>query len=155
MPDQRSTERVKLTAMTTHTVEIPEGNAVFGQTTSAFDSFGYSAAVRAHGHLFIAGTIGRRADGTIPETIAEQTEIAIRKIEEILRLESLGLTALIDVTSYHVDIHQHLPGFVAAKQRLIKAPYPAWTIIGVSALASPGLLVEIRATATYPGDASR
>ena len=139
--------------MTAYTVEIPEDNAVFGQTTSAFARFGYSAAVRAHGHLFIAGTIGRRADATIPETIEEQTEIAIRKIEEILRLENLGLTALVDVTSYHIDIHQHLPGFVAAKQRLIKAPYPTWTIIGVSGLASPGLLVEIRATATYPDNA--
>ncbi|ATL70438.1 RidA family protein [Nocardia terpenica] len=49
--------------MTIHTVEIPEGSAVFGQTTSAFARFGHSAAVRAHGHLFIAGQIGRRPDG--------------------------------------------------------------------------------------------
>ncbi|MGW5697656.1 Rid family hydrolase, partial [Streptomyces asiaticus] len=110
--------------MTVRTIEVPEDNAVFGQTTSAFASFGYSAAVRAHGLLFIAGTIGRRADGTIPDTIEEQTEIAIRKIEEILRLENLDLSALVDVTSYHVDIRQHLPGFVEAKQRLVKAPRP-------------------------------
>ncbi|MER6048392.1 Rid family hydrolase [Streptomyces sp. NPDC001793] len=140
--------------MTIHTVEVPEDNAVFGQTTSAFANFGYSAAVRAHGLLFIAGTIGRRADGTIPDTIEEQTEIAIRKIEEILRLENLDTSALVDVTSYHVDIRQHLPGFVDAKQRLVNEPYPTWTIIGVSGLASPGLLIEIRATAAYP-DASR
>lgn len=141
--------------MTTHTVEIPEDSEVFGQTAGAFARFGYSAAVRAHGHLFIAGTIGRRADGTIADTVEEQTEIAIRRIEEILRLEKLDLTALVDVTSYHVDIHRHLPGFLEAKQRLITTPYPAWSMIGVSGLASPGLLVEIRATAAYPGDASR
>lgn len=76
------------------------------------------------------------------------------KIEEILRLENLDTSALVDVTSYHVDIRQHLPGFIEAKQRLVKAPYPTWTIIGVSGLASPGLLVEIRATAAYP-DAPR
>jgi enamine deaminase RidA (YjgF/YER057c/UK114 family) len=29
----------------------------------------------------------------------------------------------------------------------VKEPYPAWTAIGVSALAIPGALVEIRATA--------
>jgi enamine deaminase RidA (YjgF/YER057c/UK114 family) len=57
------------------------------------------------------------------------------------------------VTSYHVDIHQHLPGFSKAKARLINPPYPTWSLIGVSGLASPGLLVEIRATAAYP-DAS-
>ncbi|MFB7667105.1 Rid family hydrolase [Kitasatospora sp. NPDC056138] len=140
--------------MTIHTVEIPEGSEVFGETRGAFARFGYSAAVRAHGLLFIAGTIGRRADGTIADTIEEQTEIAIRRIEEILRLENLDPSALVDVTSYHVDIHQHMPGFLEAKQRLIKPPFPTWSLIGVSALASPGLLVEIRATAAY-SDASR
>ncbi|WP_328332266.1 MULTISPECIES: Rid family hydrolase [unclassified Streptomyces] len=140
--------------MTTYTVEIPEDSEVFGETTNAFARFGYSAAVRADGLLFIAGTIGRRADGTIAGTIEEQTEIAIRRIEEILRLENLDLSALVDVTSYHVDIHKHMPGFVKAKQRLIKAPLPTWSLIGVSGLASPGLLVEIRATAVYP-DVSR
>ncbi|WP_269859594.1 Rid family hydrolase [Streptomyces sp. RPT161] len=140
--------------MTIHTVEIPEDSEVFGETSGAFARFGYSAAVRAHGLLFIAGTIGRRADGTIADTIEEQTEIAIRRIEEILRLENLDLSALVDVTSYHVDIHQHMPGFLEAKQRLIKGPFPTWSLIGVSGLASPGLLVEIRATAAYP-DASR
>ncbi|GAA4533614.1 RidA family protein [Amycolatopsis samaneae] len=137
--------------MTIHTVEIPESSKVFGETRSAFERFGYSAAVRANGLLFIAGTIGRRADGTIADTIEEQTEIAIGRIEEILRLEDLDLSALVDVTSYHVDIHRHLPGFSEAKRRLVKPPYPAWSLIGVSGLASPGLLVEIRATAAYPG----
>ncbi|WP_416485954.1 RidA family protein [Streptomyces sp. CL12] len=140
--------------MTVRTIEVPEDSPVFGETTSAFADFGYSAAVRAHGLLFIAGTIGRRADGTIPDTIEEQTEIALRKIEEILRLENLDMSALVDVTSYHVDIRRHLPGFVEAKRRLVEEPYPTWTIIGVSGLASPGLLVEIRATAAYP-DAPR
>jgi len=136
--------------MPIHTVQVPEDCEVFGKTVSAFASFGYSAAVRSHGHLFIAGTIGRRADGTIPDDIVEQTEIAIRRIEAILRLEGLDLSALVDVTSYHVDIHRYMPGFAEAKARLIKPPYPAWTLIGVSGLASPGLLVEIRATAAYP-----
>jgi enamine deaminase RidA (YjgF/YER057c/UK114 family) len=136
--------------MASHIVEVPEDSEVFGKTVSAFANFGYSAAVRSHGQLFIAGTIGRRADGTIPDGIEEQTEIAIRRIEEILRLEGLDLSALVDVTSYHVDIHQHLPGFTQAKARLIHPPYPTWSLIGVSGLASPGLLVEIRATAAYP-----
>lgn len=139
--------------MSIHTIDVPEDSEVFGKTVSAFASFGYSAAVRSHGHLFIAGTIGRRADGTIPEGIEEQTEIAIRKLGEILRLEGLSLSALVDVTSYHVDIHQHMSGFVKAKARLVSPPYPTWSLIGISGLASPGLLVEIRAVAAYP-DAS-
>lgn len=137
--------------MTIRTVEIPDDSAAFGDARSAFERFRYSAAVRAHGLLFIAGTIGRRTDGTIPDTVEEQTRIAVSRIEEILRLENLGLADLVDVTSYHVDMPRHLPAFLEAKQDLIAAPYPTWSLIGVSDLASPGLLVEIRATAAYPG----
>ncbi len=146
-------QRKVFTAMTIHRIEVPADSAVFGRTSSAFDSFGYAPTVRAHGLLFIAGAIGRRADGTIPETIEEQTEIAIGKIAEILRLDNLDRSALVDITSYHVDIHEHMSGFLAAKKRLVEAPYPTWTIIGVSGLASPGLLIEIRATAAYPDNA--
>ncbi|MBU3867138.1 RidA family protein [Streptomyces sp. 4503] len=108
---------------------------------------------RSHGHLSIAGTVGRRADGTIPDDIEEQAEIAIGLIAEILRLEGFDLSALVDVTSYHVDIHRHLPGFSKIKARLINPLYPTWSLIGVSGLANPGLLVEIRATAAYPAAA--
>ncbi len=50
--------------MTIHTIEVPENNPVFGQTTGAFARFGHAPAVRAHGLLFIAGQIGRHPDGT-------------------------------------------------------------------------------------------
>lgn len=141
--------------MTIHPVEVPGDSPVFGQTTDAFARFGHAPAIRSHGHLFISGQIGRRPDGVPGETAEEQTELAIRRLEEILRLENLGLGDLVDVTSYHVGIRENMSGFLAAKQRLVKPPYPAWTIIGVSGLASPELLVEIRATAAYPGDAVR
>lgn len=136
--------------MSIHPVEVPEDSPVFGATTDAFARFGHAPAMRAHGHLFISGQIGRRPDGTPGATVEEQTELAIRRLEEILRLAGLDLGALVDVTSYHVDIREHMSGFLAAKQRLIRAPYPAWSIIGVSGLASPELLVEIQATAAYP-----
>ncbi|MCQ8832148.1 hypothetical protein [Streptomyces malaysiensis] len=92
----------------------PRGLRSLRKTVSAFADFGCSAAVRSHGHLSIAGTVGRRADGTIPDDI------------------------------------RHLPGFSKIKARLIDPLYPTWSLIGVSGLANPGLLVEIRATAAYP-----
>ncbi|MCM3265080.1 RidA family protein [Streptomyces thermoviolaceus] len=136
--------------MAIHHVQVPDGSPVFGETTSAFARFGHAPAVRANGLLFISGQIGRRPDGVPGETAEEQTELALRRLEEILRLEDLTFADLVDVTSYHVDIRENMAGFLAAKQRLVKAPHPAWTIIGVSGLAGPDLLVEIQATAAYP-----
>ncbi|MER7414820.1 RidA family protein [Streptomyces cacaoi] len=141
--------------MAIHRVEVPDGSPVFGETTSAFARFGHAPAVRSNGLLFISGQIGRRADGVPGKTAEEQTELALRRLEEILRLENLGFADLVEVTSYHVDIRENMAGFLAAKQRLVKEPCPAWTIIGVSGLAGPELLVEIQATAARPDDTAR
>jgi len=138
--------------MTSYPVEIPADSEVFGTTTAGFERFGYSPAVRAHNHLFIAGQIGSRPDGTVPDTVEEQTERALLRIEEILQLEKLGLSDLVEVTSYHVDIQRNLPGFLETKKRLIKAPYPAWSMIGTNGLARPDFLIEIKAVAAYPGN---
>ncbi|MFF0517034.1 Rid family hydrolase [Streptomyces sp. NPDC004250] len=135
--------------MTVSTVQVPEGNEVFGVTAGAFERFGYSAAVRSNGLLFIAGLIGLRPDGTCPEDIEGQTEWALRRTEELLRLEGLQFKDVVEVVSYHVDIHQHLAGFLDVKSRFFTQSRPAWSMIGASGLATPGRLIEIRSVAAY------
>ena len=128
-------------------VTIGADNAVYGASASAFDKYGYSPAVRAGGLLFMAGVVGFRADGTLPESAAEQGELAFRRIAEILRLEGLGMEDLVEVVSYHVDLPANLAAFMPVKERHFKRPFPAWTILGVAALALPELKIEIRCTA--------
>lgn len=141
--------------MSTHAIAIPEDSEVFGVTTGGFARFEYSAAVRARGLLFIAGQVGYRPDGTVPETIEEQTEWVLRRTQEVLRLEGLTLSDLVEVVSYHPKMQDNLAGFLKAKKRFIKEPFPAWSMIGVSDLARPDFLLEMRAVAAYPDDASR
>ncbi|MFF5475565.1 Rid family hydrolase [Streptomyces achromogenes] len=141
--------------MSTYAVTIPEDSAVFGATTGGFARFEYSAAVRAHGLLFIAGQVGYRPDGSLPETIEEQTEWVLRRTEEILRIEGLAMSDLVEVVSYHPDMQEHLAGFLETKKRFVKEPFPAWSMIGVSGLARPEFLLEVRAVAAYPDSAAR
>ena len=131
-------------------VQIPNTNAVYGESVSGFDAWAYSAAVRANGFLFIAGSVGFRADGSIPESVQEQCELAFERLEEILRLEGLTMADLVEVVSYHVDLKANLDAFMPVKARHFVRPFPAWTLIGVEALGLPELKVEIRATAVYP-----
>lgn len=70
-------------------LEIPGDNAVFGASGFAFEKYGYSPAVRAGGLLFMAGVVGARSDGAVPESVAEQAELAFQRTTEILRLEGL------------------------------------------------------------------
>ncbi len=120
---------------------------MFDGYRAAFEKYGFSPAVKSKGFLFISGQVGARPDGTAPESVADQTEWALKRVEELLRIAGLGLEDLVDVTSYHVDIENTMPDFMEAKRKYIKAPYPAWSIIGISGLSRPELKVEIRAVA--------
>lgn len=131
-------------------IQIPKDNAVFAGSYAAFEKFGYSAAVRAGGLLFIPGLVGVRPDGTVPDSVAEQTEWALRRKEEILRLEGLTMADLVEVVSYHVDINQNLAAFLPVKERFMQRPFPGWSIIGIDALTRPVLKIEIRSVAAYP-----
>ena len=55
------------------------------------------------------------------------------------------------MTSFHVDMRTRFEAFGAAKQTVFgEAPYPSWTAIGVSGLADPALLAEIKVVAKLP-----
>ena len=69
-------------------LEIPKDNAIFGGSFATFEKFGYSPAVRAGGLLFIAGVVGARPDGSVPDSVGEQAELAFQRTAEILRLNA-------------------------------------------------------------------
>ncbi|WP_297024796.1 RidA family protein [Thalassospira sp.] len=134
--------------MTSEVLEIPAGNEMFDGYRAAFEKYGFSPAVKSKGFLYISGQVGTRPDGTAPESIADQTTWAFKRVEELLRIAGLDFSDLVDVTSYHVDIENTLPDFLEVKKHFIKSPYPAWSIIGISGLSRPELKVEIQVVAS-------
>ncbi len=127
-------------------LRLPANDPTFGGNR-LFDLFQYSPAVKAAGLVFIAGQVGIRADGTVPDGAEEQIELAFRRLGAILAHQGLGFGDLVELVSYHVQVDEQLPRFRAIKERHIARDFPTWTIVGVAALARPGLLVEIKAVA--------
>lgn len=127
-------------------LRLPEEDPTFG-SNKVFDLFKYSPAVSAGGLVFIAGQVGIRADGTVPETTAEQIRLAFQRLGTILRHQGLDFSDLVELVSYHVNIDEQLNTFREIKDEFISADFPAWTIIGVAALARPSLFIEIKAIA--------
>jgi enamine deaminase RidA (YjgF/YER057c/UK114 family) len=127
-------------------LRLPENDPTFG-SNKIFDLFKYSPAVRANGLVFIAGQVGIRPDGTIPETAEEQIRVAFSRLEAILKHEGLGFENLVELVSYHVRIDEQLTAFREVKDEFIKSDFPAWTILGVNSLARDTLLIEIKAVA--------
>lgn len=128
------------------TVALSNPHPVFG-STEVFRTFNYAPAVAAGGLLFIAGQVGIRADGTVPTRVEEQIDLAFQRLGAILEAAGLGFEDLVELVSYHVDVESQLVAFREIKDRYIQADAPAWTILGVAALARPTLLVEIKAVA--------
>lgn len=127
-------------------LRLPEDDPTFG-SNKVFDLFQYSPAVRAGGLVFIAGQVGIRPDGTIPDSAEEQIELAFKRLGAILKHEGLDFENLVELVSYHVRIDEQLGSFREIKERFIKKEFPAWTILGVASLARPNLLIEIKAVA--------
>lgn len=110
------------------------------------DLVGYSRAVRTGAFIAVSGTTGAGDD------IAEQTRNALQRIAKALSDLGAGLSDVIRTRIYVTDISRWREvGAVHAE--FFGAVRPAATMVEVSALIEPGLLVEIEADA-YVGDSN-
>jgi enamine deaminase RidA (YjgF/YER057c/UK114 family) len=108
---------------------------------SAFESaVGYSRAVRIGPHIVVAGTTGHGED------IAAQTRDALRRIEIALREAGAGLTDVVRTRIYVTDITRWRE-VGAVHAAVFGEVRPVTTMVEVSALISPELLVEVEAQA--------
>ncbi|OBH17251.1 RidA family protein [Mycolicibacter terrae] len=111
------------------------------------DTYHFSPAVIDGEHLRCSGMIGLRPDLTVSEDLTEQFTQAFENLRELLAEAGLGFADVTEMTSYHVGLAAHIEQFCAVKDAFMSAPYPAWTAVGISELASPGAAVEIQITA--------
>ena len=105
---------------------------------------GYSRAVRTGPFVAVSGTTG--AGGTI----ADQAREALRRIETALTEAGASLSDVVRTRMYVTDISRWREvGVVHAE--VFGAIRPASTMVEVSALISPELMVEIEADAYVGG----
>ncbi len=106
-----------------------------------------SPAIEAGGFVFFSGQTDARADGTVSPDPKTQCRDAFASLEKNLAAAGLGLSDIVEMTTYHVELRRHLATFIKVKDEVIHHPYPAWTAIGVTELITPGTIIEIRAIA--------
>ena len=112
-----------------------------------YDNFHFAPGVKTGNLLLMSGHVGSDASGKCPEDFTEQFRLAFQHIEAILTEAGGDLSNIVELTSYHIGMREHLREFIAVKDEMISEPYPAWTAIGCTELAMPGAVVEIRAQA--------
>jgi enamine deaminase RidA (YjgF/YER057c/UK114 family) len=100
----------------------------------------YSDAVRVGDLVFLAGVVSGDPDP------ATQFRNTFRRIGEILEDAGSSLEQVIDITTYHIDMHAHIDTFIEVKDEFL-SELPSWTAVGVTELYSPGVLIEVKVIA--------
>lgn len=108
---------------------------------------GYAPAVRVGRTLYCAGQVGRTPELDVIAEPRAQFQAAWDNLRHVLAAGGCTFDDVVDMTTYHVDLHNHMAVFREVKNAVFPRGRCAWTVIGVAELAHPGLLVEIKCTA--------
>jgi enamine deaminase RidA (YjgF/YER057c/UK114 family) len=106
----------------------------------------YCHVVRAGDRVWVSGMVGIRKDGSIPEDVVGQFEVAMDWLDRALRAAGGRPEHIVKVQVFLTDINDR------AKINPLRQDYfgkhrPASTLVEVSALITPQLKVEIEAEA--------
>lgn len=118
---------------------------------------GYTHVVVAEGRrlAFISGQVALDAQGNLvgEGDLARQAEQAYENLKTCLASIGATFSDVIKLTTYIVGYTPEARAAVrAVRERYLPAKSPpAHTLIGVQALALPGLLIEVEAVAVQPG----
>jgi enamine deaminase RidA (YjgF/YER057c/UK114 family) len=118
------------------------------------DHFGFSQAVDVSGAervLYCAGQTSSDADGSTLHAgdMGAQAAQALDNLETVLRGAGMSLANVVRLNSYVTDVELFFAegAQVVAERTAAAGIQPAATLLGVSRLAFPDLLIELEATA--------
>ncbi|MFC4603458.1 RidA family protein [Rhodococcus kronopolitis] len=112
---------------------------------------GYSRAVRIGQQVSVSGTTASGPDGAVGgDSLAEQTREALRRIVAALEEAGAGASDVIRTRMYLTDMSRWEEAGLAHGE-VFGEIRPATTILEVSALIAPDLLIEIEADAIIAG----
>ena len=93
----------------------------------AYERFHFSEAADTGAVILCSGVIGSGKKGAIPEDPAEEFDNAWRGIGAVLEEAGLGYDNIIEYTSFHVGLQEHLGTFMSVRDKYLAEPWPAWT----------------------------
>jgi enamine deaminase RidA (YjgF/YER057c/UK114 family) len=113
---------------------------------------GYSRAVRIGPHVWVAGTTATDDSGSVVGAgeAGTQARQALENIRRALEAAGAGIAQVVRTRMYVTNV-EDWPAIAAAHAEFFGAVGPAATMIEVSRLVSPDMLVEIEAEAYVDG----
>ena len=115
-------------------------------TEEFYNTWQFSQGVHVGGTIWLAGQLGIGPDGKPGATIEEQTRFAFQNAVRVLEEAGSSLDDVVELVTYHISMDD-LPKVAAVKAEFIKKDFPAWTAVGVTQMALPEMLIEVKITA--------
>jgi enamine deaminase RidA (YjgF/YER057c/UK114 family) len=112
--------------------------------------FGYSRAVRVGNQVFVAGTVGRNSDGSVPSGAYQQAKRALETIGKALAEAGAGFDHVVRTRIFVTDI-AFFDDVARAHGEVFGTIRPASALVEVRRLVEPDYLVEIEADAVVMG----
>ncbi len=114
------------------------------------DKFGFSHAWRVEGAqavVFLAGQGPIMPDGQVLDADFEgQARLTFENLRTVLEQAGVGFESVVKLTAYFTDIN-NLRTYAQVRNEFISTDPPASTAVEVTALALPGMTIEVEAIA--------
>ena len=117
-----------------------------------YEPFNISQGFRVGDLVFVSGQAALTLEGEIVgvDDFDAQAQQAFQNLADVLAAAGSSLEQVVKVTIYLTD-RSYFERVVALRERFFTPPWPADTLVEVSALALPELMIEIDATAMVNG----
>ncbi len=93
--------------------------------------------------VFIGGMVGRKEDGTFPDGMAAQSEIALRKIKDLMEAAGGSMADVVNLNVFVTELATN--EWQTARRDFFSGDLPCSTFVQVKGLADPRMLIEINA----------
>jgi enamine deaminase RidA (YjgF/YER057c/UK114 family) len=119
--------------------------------SSVFDPPAYAQAIKVTGAqtiLLVSGQVDYDAKGAVghPGDFAAQARATYAALKAQVEAAGGTMASIVKLTTYLVDI-RHRAELAAIREEFFGKTTPASTLVGVTALAQPGWLIEVEAIA--------
>jgi len=111
------------------------------------DMFGFSQATKVGDTIYVSGTVGIGEGLNIPESMAEQMELAYRNVAETLAHFGAAMSDVVEQRVYVTNIDEASAALEVRKAAYGGRDLPASSMVEVSKLALPQLKFEVAVVA--------